>query len=394
MSGGIFVGMDKNIMDGLNAVLEGQTSTYGTMISVIVVSSFTLFILYRGYQTLGGKLQTPVEDVVWDVGRMLLITTFVLNRDGWLDTTIVAIEGLKHGVSGDDNVWVLLDTIWEKTQTLGQTLFNLDTSTYVKLNGGFAEVLVWGGAIVLLLAATFVNLLAEITILLMTTTSPLFIFCLLYGFLKPMFDNWLKTILTAILTIMFSALSIRIAINYLNKILDAATATSAESNMVTLAAQCLLAGIAAGVVVWFSAKIANALSGAAVQATLQGAAMSGLRGLASKSADAARPGMKAGSAGARLAAKGSARAAAATGRLLAAGTDKPISAWQKRAAAINSMKNLISSVTADPSLIHTSALRRGVRHRCGIPASIKQRNRYEIQPRFPDAVRAHGLRTA
>jgi len=176
MSGGIFVGMDKNIMDGLNAVLEGQSSTYGTLISVIIVSSFTLFITYRGYQTLGGKLQTPVEDVVWDVGRMLLITTFVLNRDGWLDAIIAAIEGLKDGISGDDNVWALLDTVWEKAQALGQTLFNLDTSTYVKVNGGFAEVLGWGGAIVLLLAATFVNLLAEITILLMTTTAPLFIF--------------------------------------------------------------------------------------------------------------------------------------------------------------------------------------------------------------------------
>ncbi len=179
MSGGIFVGMDKNIMDGLNAVLEGQSSTYGSMISIIIVSSFTLFIVYRGYQTLGGKLQTPVEDVVWDVGRMLLITTFVLNRDSWLDAVIAAIEGLKDGVSGDDNVWVLIDTVWAKEQTLEQTLFNLDTSTYVQLSGGFAEVLVWGGAIVLLLAATFVNLLAEITLLLMTTTAPLFIFCLL-----------------------------------------------------------------------------------------------------------------------------------------------------------------------------------------------------------------------
>ena len=154
---------------------------------------------------------------------MLLITTFVLNRDGWLDMAVAAIQGLKDGVSGDDNIWALLDTVWGKAQALGQKLFNMDTSTYVKLNGGLAEVLVWGGSIVLLMAATFVNLLAEITILLMTTTAPLFIFCLLYGFLKPMFDNWLKTIFAAILTIMFSALSIRIAINYLNKILDAAT---------------------------------------------------------------------------------------------------------------------------------------------------------------------------
>ncbi|MCG8710440.1 type IV secretion system protein [Brenneria sp. 4F2] len=334
MSSGIFVGMNKNIMDGLNAVLEGQTSTYGTMISVIIVSSFTLFILYRGYQTLGGKLQTPVEDVVWDVGRMLLITTFVLNRDGWLDAAIAAIEGLKDGISGDDNVWALLDTVWEKAQTLGQTLFNLDTASYVKLNGGFAEVLVWSGAIVLLLAATFVNLLAEITILLMTTTAPIFIFCLLYGFLKPMFDNWLKTIFTAVLTIMFSALSIRIAINYLNKILDAAINASSESNMVTLAAQCLLAGIAAGVVVWFAAKIAGALSGAAVQAVLQGAAMSGLSGLVKKSSGAAKPTLKAGAAGARLAAKSGVMA----GQFIGAGVNKTVTAWQKRTAAIASMK--------------------------------------------------------
>lgn len=248
-----------------------------------------------------------------------------------------SVKGLKDGISGDDNIWALLDTVWEKAQALGQKLFNMDTSTYVKLNGGLAEVLVWGGAIVLLMAATFANLLAEITILLMTTTAPLFIFCLLYGFLKPMFDNWLKTIFAAILTIMFSALSIRIAINYLNKILDTAAKTSAETNMVTLAAQCLLAGTAAGVVVWFSAKLASALSGAAVQAVLQGAAMSGLGGLANKSADLAGPGIK---GGARMAARGGMAAATVAGRLISAGAGKTVNAWQKRAAAIESMKRL------------------------------------------------------
>jgi type IV secretion system protein VirB6 len=41
--------------------------------------------------------------------------------DGWID--ISAIQGLKDGVSGDDNVWALLDTVWEKAQALGQKLF-------------------------------------------------------------------------------------------------------------------------------------------------------------------------------------------------------------------------------------------------------------------------------
>ncbi|MFH2395289.1 type IV secretion system protein [Raoultella ornithinolytica] len=338
MSGGMFVGMNNTITDGLHAVLRGQTSVYGDMVSVIAVSSFTLFVTYRGYQTLAGKLQTPVEDVIWDVGRMLLIMTFVLNLHGWLDLAISAINGLTDGVSGDDNVWVLLDTVWAKAQTIGQKLYQQDDSTYVKLNGGIAQLLVWGGAIVTLLFGSAVNLLAGIIIVLMTTTAPLFIFCLLYGFLIPMFNNWLKIIFTVILTIMFSALSIRIVINYLNGLLDKAVNFADSANIITLGVQCCVAGVISGVIIWFSAKIANALGGVAVQVALQGAAMGGLRGLTKPSSDAAKPAMKAGAAGARLAAKAGVNAATATGSLIAAGTNKALSAWQKRAASIDSMK--------------------------------------------------------
>ncbi|MFC3396044.1 type IV secretion system protein [Brenneria rubrifaciens] len=334
MSGGMFVGMNNTITDGLHAVLRGQTSVYGDMISVIAVSSFTLFVTYRGYQTLAGKLQTPVEDVIWDVGRMLLIMTFVLNLGGWLDLTISAINGLKDGVSGDENVWVLLDTVWAKAQTIGQKLYQLDDAAYVKLNGGLAELLVWGGAIVTLLFGSAVNLLAELTIILMTTTAPLFIFCLLYGFLIPMFNNWLKIIFTVILTILFSALSIRIVINYLNGILDKAVNFADNANIITLGVQCCVAGVLSGVIIFFSAKIAGALGGVAVQAALQGAAMSGLSGLVKKSAGAAKPTLKAGAAGARLAAKGGVM----TGQLIGAGVNNTVSAWQKRTAAIANMK--------------------------------------------------------
>ncbi|MFP1744799.1 TrbL/VirB6 family protein [Lonsdalea quercina] len=338
MSGGMFVGMNNTITDGLHAVLRGQTSVYGDMVSIIAVSSFTLFVTYRGYQTLAGKLQTPVEDVIWDVGRMLLIMTFVLNLDGWLDLAISAINGLTDGVSGDDNVWVLLDTVWAKAQTIGQKLYQQDDSTYVKLNGGIAQLLVWGGAIVTLLFGSAVNLIAGIIIVLMTTTAPLFIFCLLYGFLIPMFNNWLKIIFTVILTIMFSALSIRIVINYLNGVLDKAVNFADSANIVTLGVQCCVAGVISGVIIWFSAKIANALGGVAVQAALQGAAMGGLRVLAKPSSDAAKPVMKTGAAGAQLAAKAGVSAATATGSLIAAGTSKALSAWQKRAASIDNIK--------------------------------------------------------
>lgn len=289
MSGGIFTGMNDAIMGGMNAVMQGQASVYGTMISAIATSSFTSYILFRGYQTLGGKLHKPVEDVMWDIARMLLIMMFVLNLGGWLDITAESIDALKDGLSGSDNIWSILDTVWEKAQTLGQTLYDFDDSTYVKLNGGIAELLVWGGAMFVLGVTTLVSLLAEVTILLLSTTAPLFIFCLLYGFLRPMFDNWLKTIFTAILTIMFSALFVRISIKYTNNILDAANHAASDSNIVTLAAQSALAAIGAGIFVLFSAKLAMALGGAATQATMQAVAMSGIGSIGSSANEASKP---------------------------------------------------------------------------------------------------------
>ncbi|MBS0847039.1 type IV secretion system protein [Citrobacter sp. JGM124] len=277
MSGeGIFSGMEATVMQGLNSVIQGQMSLYSAMMAGLVAGSATLYIFWRGYQTLAGKLHTPVEDVAWDLARMGIILAFVTNADGYLDASVAAINGLKSGLSGSENVWVLLDTLWGKAQRLGETLFNLDDSTYVPLNGGLAELLVWGGTIVVLVIATIVNMGAEIMLLLMTTTAPLFIFCLIYGFLHPMFNNWLQVIFSALLTLMFSALSLRIAIEYLSRVLDKARGGADINNIVTLAAQCCLAAIGAGFVIWLAAKIAGSLAGASVQGAVQGAAKMGL----------------------------------------------------------------------------------------------------------------------
>ncbi|HFD6562115.1 TPA: hypothetical protein ACF5KA_004330 [Yersinia enterocolitica] len=59
-SEGIFTGMDAAVMNGLNSVIQGQMSLYSTMMAGLVTGSATLYILWRGYQTLAGKLHTPV----------------------------------------------------------------------------------------------------------------------------------------------------------------------------------------------------------------------------------------------------------------------------------------------------------------------------------------------
>lgn len=336
MSQGVFTGLDNAVMSGLSTLVSSQATQYSSMMSALVVSTVTLFLIWRGYQTLAGRLNTPVAEVAWDIGRMLLILAFVINASNYLTFVVGSIEDFKNGFGGGgagDNIWVVLDTLWEESQKLGASLMELDHSTYVKTDGFLGQALVWGGTMVVLIIATIVNLGAEIMLLLMEATGPIFIFCLMYGFLKPMFNNWLQVIFTAILTLLFSSLSIQIMINYFAKVLNAATASSAENNIVTLGAQCCLAGIGAAFVVWLSAKLAGSLAGASVQGAMQAAAKMGGSSIGRKVASAASPTAKV----AGGVAGGVSNALGSLGNMAARSREQ---AWGRVQASVSNMKAL------------------------------------------------------
>lgn len=276
MSGGIFVGAEHYLIGGITDSTRGLMMQYSTMMMGLAAGSVTLYILWRGYQTLAGKLTTPMEDVMWDMMRMAIVLSFVANANGYLDGVIDAINGLKDGFSGKENIWQLLDSLWEQTKYLGKTLHDLDESTVVKDEGMVAQLFVWGGVAVLMVICAFVSMIAEIMLLLLGITAPVFIFCLMFGFLRPMFNNWLQNTFSGILTVLFSALSLHIVIAYLDAVLTKAIAVSAQSPIVELGAQVFLAGICAAVLVYFSAKLAAALAGASATASMQGLATIGL----------------------------------------------------------------------------------------------------------------------
>jgi len=261
MSGGLFVGVEKYLIGGVTDTTKGLMMSYSSMMLGLAATSATLYILWRGYQTLAGKLSTPMEDVMWDIIRMAIILSFVANAGGYLDGIIDAINGLKEGFSGGDNIWQLLDSLWDKAKVLGKTLHDMDNSTYIKDEGMTAQFYVWLGIFVLMIVTAFVSMIAEIMILLLSITAPIFIFCLLYGFLRPMFNNWLQNIFSAILTVLFSALSLRITVNYLNLVLKKATDVANNSAIVELGAQVCLAGICAAILVYLSAKLAGGRAG-------------------------------------------------------------------------------------------------------------------------------------
>ncbi|EBC8744752.1 type IV secretion system protein [Salmonella enterica] len=276
MSGGIFVGVEKHLIGGITDATKGLMMSYSSMMMGLAVTSATIYIMWRGYQTLAGKLSTPMEDTMWDIMRMAIILSFVANISGYLDGVIDAINGLKEGFSGSDNIWQLLDSLWNNAKVLGKTLHDMDNSTYIKDEGMTAQFYVWLGIFVLMIITAFVSMIAEVMILLLSITAPIFIFCLMYGFLRPMFNNWLQNIFAAILTILLSSLSLRIVVNYLNSRLALATQGAAQANIVELGAQVCLAGICAAILIYLSAKLAAALAGASATVSMQGLAAVGI----------------------------------------------------------------------------------------------------------------------
>jgi len=275
-SPGIFVGFEKTIMGGFDTVLNGVTTVYGGWMASIFVSCFTGYFIWRGYQTLAGKLQMPLEETLWDAAKMIIIMMFVTNSNGYLDIVEMGIMGFRDGVTGDESIWALLDTVWAKAQALGTTLYNLDESIFFNGEGFLAQLIVWGGVGFLVLISAFVNLIAELILLLMLKTAPIFIFCLMWGWFRPTFNNWLKTILSCILTAFFSGLALQIIINYVNDILVLATKNAAVANMVTMGFQVGVAALLAGGIMFVIYHLSNALAGAGAEAAMQSSALRNL----------------------------------------------------------------------------------------------------------------------
>ncbi|HAX5102310.1 TPA: type IV secretion system protein [Escherichia coli] len=276
MSGGTFVGVEKYLIGGITDATQGVMMSYSSMMMGLAGTSATIYIMWRGYQTLAGKLSTPIEDVIWAIMRMAIILSFVANINGYLDGVIDAINGIKEGFSSSTSIWQLLDTLWNNAKILGKTLHDLDGSEFIKDEGTIAELFVWGGTFALMIITAFVSMIAEVMILLLGLTAPIFIFCLMYGVLLPMFNNWLQNIFTAILTILLSSLALRIVINYLTLVMKKAISIANNSTIVELGAQVCLAGVCAAVLVYISAKLAASLAGAGATATMQGAAALGI----------------------------------------------------------------------------------------------------------------------
>lgn len=274
VSTGFFVKFNNTIMDVINKVGDTYQAQYASGIMGLMVGSITLYILWFGYSTLAGKNKTPVDDLVWNLARFAMITAFISNAGGYLTSLSEALQGLKDGFSGGTSVWATLDTLWINTQHLATGVYQQDIS-WVPVEGGLAMLAIWAGSIALMFTSAVVFLTADLTMKFMLITAPIFLFCLMFGFLRPMFNNWLQLIFSSILTVLFASIVINLAVDFQTEMASQVKAVQ-EGNLMTLGVMGGVAGLLSSVLVTIAASFATKLAGAGAEGAIQGMAMAGI----------------------------------------------------------------------------------------------------------------------
>ncbi|KPX86343.1 type IV secretion system protein [Pseudomonas meliae] len=280
MSDGLFVKISNTILREIETAGQGSVHLYLEMVATLMAGAVSLYILWMGYQTLAGKIQTPIEDLLWNLTKMAMILAFIDNAGGYRDGLIDALHGLKNGLSGNEagGVWATLDDMWSQTQILADTVKNLDPAGPIapKFQGGIAALLVWAGALLFMGTAALIFLSADITMTVLGLTAPLFIFCLMFGFLRTMFNNWLQLIFSSILSVMFASLVISTGNKLMFDVMSQVQGQANDANLFTMGAMALIVGLVTAGLVLLSSKWAIQLAGVGMEGTVQGMAMMGL----------------------------------------------------------------------------------------------------------------------
>ena len=79
----IFSDIQKIVDETLKIFTDATLNEKFTWVQGSLAAILTVVIMYKGFQTLAGRTQSPIRELVWDISKKLLIMMFVLNINGW-----------------------------------------------------------------------------------------------------------------------------------------------------------------------------------------------------------------------------------------------------------------------------------------------------------------------
>ena len=209
----IFSEIQSGVDEILKIFTDATLNEKFTWVQGSLAAILTVVIMYKGFQTLAGRTQSPIKELVWDISKKLLIIMFVLNINGWFTQSKELCDAFYDWASGGENFYGKLDTITDKYIS-AMSSFSASMTTgglwgdAVLLGPLWCMICLTIGYIFIVLAFAFTLITAQLTNTLLIFVLPIALFALMWERTKQMFGQWLNMFISnLIVLILYSSLA-------------------------------------------------------------------------------------------------------------------------------------------------------------------------------------------
>ena len=280
----IFSEIQSGVDEILKIFTDATLNEKFTWVQGLLAAILTVVIMYKGFQTLAGRTQSPIKELVWDISKKLLIMMFVLNINGWFTQSKELCDAFYDWASGGENFYGKLDTITDKYIS-AMSSFSASMTTgglwgdAVLLGPLWCMICLTIGYIFIVLAFAFTLITAQLTNTLLIFVLPIALFALMWERTKQMFGQWLNMFISnLIVLILYSSLA-NLVIRVFEKTFTITGTISANYPFYSKGISILLTSIMLVVAIKMVVQIAQGLASVSLDSGA-GAAAAGVMGSA------------------------------------------------------------------------------------------------------------------
>ncbi len=198
--------LGESIQQIVDAIRQVGTSDKVAELSVLLSIIITLVIMYKGYEVLMGRSQSPIRELTGDIVGKLVAITFALNLGGWLDLTISTMDGLYEWAGGGTQMYKTLDEMYANTAQLANIIWAKSSGVGGAILAIVAMLLCYVGFVIAVVPTLAIFVITTFTQTLLVITAPIVFWLLIFKSTKNVFTQWIGLLLSNTLVILLVGL--------------------------------------------------------------------------------------------------------------------------------------------------------------------------------------------
>ncbi|ENE8348448.1 type IV secretion system protein [Campylobacter upsaliensis] len=212
----LFQTLGSSIEQIINAIRQTGTSDKIAELMVLFSIIITLVIMYKGYEVLMGKSQSPIRELTWDIAGKLLVITFALNLGGWLDLVIGAMDGIYEWAGGGAQMYQNLDEMFANTAQLTNIIWAKSSGIGGAILAIVAMLLCYIGFCIAVIPTLSILIVTTFTQTLLVISAPIVFWLLVFKATRNVFTQWIGLLLSNTLVLLLVGLFLKTFMNQMS----------------------------------------------------------------------------------------------------------------------------------------------------------------------------------